>query len=120
VAAHRAGEHHFACRAGITHPVGFAAGADQVAPSLKIERVHWLRDYLVTLSPSDFENVEMAADQANPNERSEDTTQDPLDGGRPEIAWSIPGHQSIPPAIGYGLFHHGIQASLSPRGLGGV
>jgi hypothetical protein len=76
-------------------------GGDQVAPPIEVERVYRERDCLAALSPPDFENVEVAADQANPNERSEDTTQDPLDGAWPQIAWSIPRHQ--PAAIAYGL-----------------
>src|SRR5437773_4177323 len=52
-----ADECHFACRAGITHPVGVAAGADQIAPPLELEWVHRQRDRPPALSPADFEYV---------------------------------------------------------------
>ena len=34
VAAHRTGEHDFACSASIAHPVGIAASADEIAPPI--------------------------------------------------------------------------------------
>jgi hypothetical protein len=46
VAAHRASEDDFACRADIAHPIGFAAGGDQVAPPIEVKRVHRERDCL--------------------------------------------------------------------------
>ena len=76
VAAHRASEDDFACRADIVHPVGSTAGADQVAPSVEIERVHRYRDCLATLSATHFENVEVPTDQANPDQKNKHMTQD--------------------------------------------
>ena len=46
VAAHRTGEHDFACSASIARPVGIAAGADEIASSIEIERVHGQRNSL--------------------------------------------------------------------------
>jgi hypothetical protein len=68
-------EHHFARGAGIAHPVGVAAGADQIALSFEIERVHRQRDCPAALSSTDLENEEVTADQANPNKQSERTTE---------------------------------------------
>ena len=67
MAAHCADEHHFACRAGIAHPVGIAAGANEITPPLEFEQIDRQRDCLATLPAPDFENVEVAADQANPD-----------------------------------------------------
>jgi hypothetical protein len=116
VAAHGAGEHDFAGCAGIAHPIGNAAGADQIPPPIEIERVHRQRDCLLTLSPPNFENIEVAADQANPNESSERTTQDAIDGARPEIALTIPGHRSFLHRLHTDLVIIGTQASLSLEG----
>ena len=71
--------------ASIAHPVGIAAGANQVAVPVEVERVNWQRDYLTALSPTDFENVKVAADQTYPNETREDTSEDSFDGARPEV-----------------------------------
>jgi hypothetical protein len=75
VAAHRADEHDLACRTGIAHPVGIAASADQVVPPIEIDRVHRQRDCLTALSPPDFENVEVAANHANPDQKSKYTAE---------------------------------------------
>ena len=64
---HRADEHDLARRAGVAHPVGVAAGADQIALSVEIERIDRQRDRPSALSPADFENAEVAADQPDPN-----------------------------------------------------
>jgi hypothetical protein len=80
VAAHRASEDDFACRADIAHPIGFTAGGDQVAPPIEVKRVHRERDCLAALSSANFENVEVAANQANPDEKNKCTTQDAFDG----------------------------------------
>ena len=85
-AAHCADEHDFARRAGIAHPVGIAASADQVVLPREFDRVHWQRERPAALSPADLENIEVAADQADPNETCEDTAKDALDGARPQIA----------------------------------
>jgi hypothetical protein len=118
VAAHRASEDDFACRADISHPIGFAAGADQVAPPIEVKRVHRERDYLAALSSANFENVEVAADQTDPNEGSEDTTQDALSGAWPEIARTTPGHHLLPKELVIDVCISGVPYHL-PK-LGGV
>jgi hypothetical protein len=112
VAAHRAGEHDFACCTGIAHPIGIAAGADQISPPIEIERVYRQPEYLAAFSPTDFENVEVAADKANPDESSERTAQDAIDGARLEIALTIPGHQSFLHLSHTDIIIIGTQASL--------
>lgn len=84
-AAHRTDERDLTRRPSIAHPIGVAAGADQVALPFEIERIHRQRDRPAALSPSDFEYVEVAPDQANPYEKHERTSQDALEGVRPEI-----------------------------------
>src|ERR1700730_11919421 len=118
VAAHRASEDDFACRADIAHPIGFAAGADQVAPPIEVKRVHRERDYLAALSSANFEHVEVAADQTDPNEGSEDTTQDALSGAWPEIARTTPGHHLLPKELVIDVCISGVPYHL-PK-LGGV
>jgi len=56
---------------------------DNAAP--RIERVHRQRDCPAALSPTDFENVEVAADQANPNEKNEHAIQDAIEDAPPEM-----------------------------------
>src|SRR6266436_5377481 len=120
VAAHRASEDDFACRADIAHPIGFTAGGDQVAPPIEVKRVHRQRDCLATLSSANFENVEVAANQASPDEKNKRMTQDAFDGAWPQIAWGIPGHQSLPATIAYGRLSHWNESVLSPRRLAGA
>src|SRR6202030_3790066 len=79
---------------------------------IQIERVHRQRDFLPTPSPPHFENVEMAADQANPDESSERTAQDAIDGARLEIALTIPEHQSFLHLSHTDIIIIGTQASL--------
>jgi hypothetical protein len=83
---HRADEHDFARGAGVAHPIGVAAGTDQIALPFEIERVDRQRDRPAALSPADFENVEVAADEANPNQKNQRTAQDALEGARSQIA----------------------------------
>jgi hypothetical protein len=52
----------------------------------EIERVYRQRDFLATRSPADFENVEVAADQTNPDEKNKRVTEDAFDGAGSEIA----------------------------------
>jgi hypothetical protein len=118
VAAHRASEDDFTCRADIAHPIGFAAGRDQVAPPIEVKRVHRERDCLATLSSANFENVEVAADQTDPNEGSEDTTQDAFNGAWPEIARTTPGHHLLPKELVTDVCSSGV--SVSAPKLGGV
>src|ERR1700752_341096 len=82
-----------ACSTGIAHPVGIAASTDQVAVPLEFDRVHRQREFPAAFSPADFEHVEVAADQADPNERNDDAAKDALHGARPEIVLSTPGHR---------------------------
>ena len=97
-AAHRADEHDFARGAGIAHPVGVAARTDQIALAIEIERVHRKRDRPAALSSADFENVEVAADQADPNQKNERPAKAAFDGARPQILRIIPGHRLLEPA----------------------
>ena len=83
VAAHRTGEHDFACSASIAHPVGIAAGADEIASSIEIERVHRQRDRLAGLASAYFEDVEVAADQADPDEKCKRMAEDAIEGAGP-------------------------------------
>jgi hypothetical protein len=54
-----------------------------VAATLDLDRVYRQCECSATVSPTDFENVEMAVDQAYPNERSEQTAKNAFEG-----AWS--------------------------------
>jgi hypothetical protein len=67
LAAHCAGEHHFADRPGVPYPIRIAAGADQVAPPVEIERIYRQRDGPAALSPTDFEDIKVAANQPDPD-----------------------------------------------------
>jgi hypothetical protein len=80
VAAHRTGEHDFTCSTSIAHPVGIAAGADEIPPSIEIERVHRQRDRLAGLASADFEDVEVAAGQADPDEKCKRMAEDAIEG----------------------------------------
>src|SRR6266700_886784 len=93
--AQRPGEHDFAGGAGIPDPVRLAASADQIAPPVEFERIHRQRDRPAALSPTDLEDTEVAADQADPNEKREHAADEALKRGRLEIARRIPGHQSF-------------------------
>ena len=84
-APYRADQRDLACCPGIAHPIGVAAGADQIALPFEIERVDRQRDRPAALSPTDFENVEVTADQANPNKQNERTTEDAFKGAQLEI-----------------------------------
>src|SRR5439155_26628771 len=84
-------EHDFACRAGIAHPIGVAAGADEIQPAVDLDRIHRKRDHPAACSPADLENVEMAPDQANPYEKDEDAAKEAFARARAEIASGIRG-----------------------------
>src|SRR6516165_8154993 len=86
LADQRADQHDLACRARIAHPVGVAAGADQIALSGEIERVDGQRNRPGAGSSADFENVEMPAHQANSNEKNQRTAKDAVEGPRLQIA----------------------------------
>jgi hypothetical protein len=86
--AHRAGEHNFACRTGISHPGGIAAGGDKIAPRVEIERIDRQRDRLAAPPSPHFEYIEVPADQANRNEKNERSTKETFGGARPEISLS--------------------------------
>src|SRR5271166_122574 len=99
VTAHRPDQCDFARCPGIADPVRFAAGADQIAPAIEIEQVHRQRDRSAALSTADFEDVEVPADQANPDEIPEHTSEAAFGDARSQIALSILGHLPGPSAI---------------------
>jgi hypothetical protein len=84
-------------RAGIAHPVGIAPRTDEIAMSVEVDWVDRQREGPAALPPTDFENPEMAADQADPNENNERATEDALDGTRSQIASTIPRNRSFTP-----------------------
>src|ERR1700688_3610903 len=61
--------------------------------SREIERVHRQRNHFATLSATHFENIEMAADHANPNEGRENAAEYMFDGTRLKIISRSLGHQ---------------------------
>src|SRR6516165_11098176 len=91
-APHRADKHDFTRCPGVAHPVGIASGADEIALPVEIERVDWQRDRPAALSSVDFENVEVASDQADTNEKHEHAAKHTLEGTRLEIAPGWLGH----------------------------
>jgi hypothetical protein len=100
-AAQRADQRDLARGAGVAHPVGFAAGGDQIAPPLEFERIDRQRDRPAARSAGHLENVEMATDEADPDEAHQGAAKAAFDGARPRIACRIfrhPGCPSLAPA----------------------
>jgi hypothetical protein len=69
--------------------------ADQVAPSLLIERIHRQRDGLSALPAADFKNVEMALDHTDPNELHQDAAEQALGDARPDEGRGTLGHRFL-------------------------
>ena len=92
-AAHRTDESNFACRAGIAHSIRIAACADEIPPPVEIEQIDRQGDRSAALAPAHFEHIEVAADEADADERGEHAAEDSIGSPRPEIASRIPGHR---------------------------
>jgi hypothetical protein len=99
-AAQGADQRNLARGAGLAHPVGVAAGADQIAPPADLDRVDRQRDCPAALSAADFENVEVTADEANPNNGNKEAAKDAFDRAWAEISLSILWHRSVLPNSG--------------------
>ena len=79
-----AGERDLARRPGIANPLGIAPGADQEAAPFEKEQIHGECEGFAGLAAADLENMEVAADQADPDQPCQDAPEASFDGARPE------------------------------------